>query len=82
MFNQMVSQFFQMNKLRIKVLKHSQVNIHQPPVKSIGLLKVWLPQSKTKEHAVAAGLSPLLDVSHLEELLLDTHLSTTPSNSS
>lgn len=82
MFNQLDFQISLMNKLRVITKKHSQGNIHQPPVKSIGLPKVWLLQSKTKEHAVVAGLSLLPEISHLEELLLDTHSLTTPSNNS
>jgi len=71
-----------MKKLKMITKKQLQVLMHQQPVKSIGLPKAWLPQFKTKEHVVAAGHSPLLDVSHLEELLLDTHLLTTLSNNS
>jgi len=84
MFNQQDTQNFQMNKLRLKTeeLKHSQGNIHQLQVKSIGLPRVWLPQSNPREHAVVAGLSPLQGASHLEELLQDTHSSTTLSNNS
>ena len=82
MFNQQISQSSLMNKLRVIIKKRSRGNMHQPPVKSIGLKKVWLLQSKTKEHAVVAGLSPLLEISHLEEQLLDTLLSITPSNNS
>ena len=55
---------------------------HQPPVPLIGLLLGKLPLFKTRLNVVAAGPSPLPDVSHPEEPLLDTHLLTTPSNNS
>jgi len=54
----------------------------QPPVPLIGFLQAKSPQFKTKLNAVVAGPSPLPDVSHPEELLLDTHLLTTLSNNS
>jgi len=53
---------------------------HQQLTVLIGLLKVKLPQFKTKHNAVDAGLSLPLDVSHLEELLLDIHSRSSLSN--
>ena len=56
------------------------LKIQQPTIKSIGMKKVWSHLFKTKEHAVAAGLSLLPEMFHLEELLLVIHLLTTPYN--